>query len=356
MTKIFLFVCVFGFLTITSFGQTASCTQTLRLAQSTYEQGRLHEIPTILKTCLDNGGFTQQEKVNAYKILINSYIYLEEPELADETMLKLLNADHFFEINEAVDPAEFIALYRTFRVKPLFRFGFKVGPTATMPAMTQLFSVGSDAQGNGKFAPKINFSFGLVFEKDFDGFIKNFSIAPELVYVARAYNYSNSTFTASDENPDETIISQISNLHSQQWLDLNLLVQYKFKESSLNPYFSVGPGISYLLGSTNELSTKVEGQGTITGSAVPTEDSYKTLAYSAIFSVGSKIRLGGFYLTGDIRYQLGLRNVVDESNRSNDVVVFDYAYVPSDYRLNNLTVNLGLVIPYFNPIKQIGKK
>src|SRR5688572_13888746 len=135
MTKIFFLAAFLGFLTIASFGQ--SCTQTLRLAQSTYEQGRLHEVPTILKKCLDEGGFTDTEKVNAYKILINSYIYLEEPELADETMLKLLEADHFFKVNEAVDPAEFIALYKTFRVDPLFRIGFKVGPTATMPAISQ---------------------------------------------------------------------------------------------------------------------------------------------------------------------------------------------------------------------------
>lgn len=352
MTRILL-VAFFGLLTISSFGQTTSCTQTLRLAQSTYEQGRLHEIPAILKNCIETKGFnTTEELVTAYKILINSYIYLEEPEMADETMLKLLETDHFFEINEAVDPAEFIALYRTFRTAPLFRFGVKLGPTTTMPALSEVSSVNSDAQGNGKFSPKVSFSLGLVFEKDFFGLIKNFSIAPELVYVIRTYNYTNENFNSSDENPDVPVITQDQNLQKQQWLDLNLLGQYKFKESFLNPYFSVGPGISYILGSTNELRTKV-GENAITGPAVDTKSSYNSFAYSAIFSIGSKILLGSFYLTGDIRYQLGLNNVVNSSQRSNETVVFDYGYVPSNYRHNNLTVNLGLVIPYFNPIKQV---
>lgn len=355
MTKVFFFIAVLGFVSIASFGQTTSCTQILRLAQSTYEQGRLHEVPTILKSCLESGGFTDTEEVNAYKILINSYIYLEEPELADETMLKLLEADHFFKINEAVDPAEFIALYRTFRVDPLFRFGGKAGPTGTMPALTNVFSVNSEAEGNGKFNPQFNISGGLVFEKDFFGFIKNFSIAPELNFVMRTYNYTNELFNSKDEFPGEYAIKQDQNFHKQQWLDLNLLGQYKLGESKFNPYVSFGPGISYLLGSTNEIRTEVFGQGAITGPSIETKDSYKALAYSVIFSTGLKILVGGFYLTGDIRYQLGLSNVVS-GNRSTEDAVFDYGYVPSDYRHNNVTANIGLVIPYYNPIKLTNKK
>src|SRR5690348_11970776 len=94
--------------------QLTSCAQTLRLARSTYEQGRLHEVPELLERCLENG-FSRQEKVEAYKLLCLSYIYLEEPAKADEAMLDLLRTDHYFEINETTDPAEFVALYKTFR-------------------------------------------------------------------------------------------------------------------------------------------------------------------------------------------------------------------------------------------------
>lgn len=352
MNKIIFFVAALGLLSIKSFGQNASPAQALRLAQSTYEQGRLHEVEAILKTYIETNRFTDQELVTAYKILINSYIYLEEPELADATMLKLLQADHYFKPNEAVDPREFIALYNTFRVDPLFSVGIKLGPTATMPAITQLFSVNSSAQGNGKFGPKVNLSIGVVFEKEFKNFfIKNFSIAPEVLFVTRAYNYTNSMFNTQDQDPSIAIITQEQNFHKQNWLDLNLLAQYKFKETSFNPYFSVGPGISYLLGATNEIRTQVKGQGAVTGPAVDTKTSYNKLAYSAIFSVGSKIRIGGFYLTGDIRYQLGLNNVVNKAARSNGEALFNYGYVPSNYRQNNFTVNAGFVIPYFNPIK-----
>ena len=78
-----------------AYGQSTSCAQTLRLAQSVYDQGRLQELNGILQNCLQNG-FTKQERVEAYKLLTLSYIYQEEPEKADEAMLDLLRTDPYF--------------------------------------------------------------------------------------------------------------------------------------------------------------------------------------------------------------------------------------------------------------------
>src|SRR6187402_851971 len=103
---------------------TTSPAQTLRLARATFEQGRLHELPRLLENLQR---FSQSEKVEAYKLLTQTYIYLEEPEKADEAMLNLLRTDHYFEVSEAVDPAEFVALYKTFRTTPTYRFGAKLG-------------------------------------------------------------------------------------------------------------------------------------------------------------------------------------------------------------------------------------
>ena len=340
-----------------AFGQASTCTQTLRLVQSTYEQGRLHELEALMQGCLENG-FDDQQKVTAYKYLTLAYIYLEEPEKADATMLKLLStgqAGHFFATKEDVDPAEFVALWRKFRRDPLFRVGIKLGPTSTMPAITETYYVVSTAAGNGKFSPKVNFSFGLVFEKDFYKFLNKFSIAPEVMFVGRSTSYTNPKLSYSDQNLDNTAISLKKSIQKQRWLDLNLLAQYKLKEKAtkFNTYVSVGPGISYLINSTNELETKVEEKGSVTGSAIKTKDSYRSLAYSAIISMGSKIRVGGFYLTGDIRYQCGLNNVVNKSSRSIPEALYNYGYVPSNYRQNNVTLNVGLAIPYFSPKKLI---
>ncbi|MEQ8423852.1 MAG: hypothetical protein RIA63_04020, partial [Cyclobacteriaceae bacterium] len=122
MTKKCIVGLIFVAITSYSYAQTSTCAQTLRLARSTYEQGRFHEIPALLESCLrgGDGNFTKQESVEALRILTLSYIYQEEPEQADVAMLRLLNTDHYFEVNENVDPAEFTALYATFRTDPVF--------------------------------------------------------------------------------------------------------------------------------------------------------------------------------------------------------------------------------------------
>ena len=120
MKRLYLSAFIILLLSQGSYAQLTTCAQTLRLANSTYEQGRLHELPDLLAKCLENG-FDKQEKVQAYKLLALTYIYLEEPEKADEMMLKILQTDNYFTINKDIDPAEFIALYNTFRTKPVYR-------------------------------------------------------------------------------------------------------------------------------------------------------------------------------------------------------------------------------------------
>src|SRR5687768_15031590 len=134
MRRLYLFG-ILVFISAKSFSQTATCPQTLRLARATYEQGRLHEIEGQLKECLATG-FTKDEKAlktEGYKILCLSYIYLEEAEKADETMLNLKRTDPYFVPNPQVDPAEFVALFNTFRKEPIYRIGAKLGGNFSRP-------------------------------------------------------------------------------------------------------------------------------------------------------------------------------------------------------------------------------
>jgi hypothetical protein len=133
---------LFLFISYCSLAQTPggpTPAQTLRLARATYEQGRLHEIPSQLSEEIISQ-MSKQEKVEAYKILCLSYIYLEEPEKADEAMLNILSTDHYYEINDRVDPAEFVALYYTFRRNPIYRIGAKLGGNFSRPNVSESVS------------------------------------------------------------------------------------------------------------------------------------------------------------------------------------------------------------------------
>ena len=341
----------------TAFSQASNCTQTLRLIRTTYEQGRLHELPSIAEGCLaapSGKGFTDVEKKEAYRILTLAYIYLEEPEKADEMMQKFLETEHFYVLNSSVDPAEFIALYKKFRTTPVFRYGLKLGLNLTQPAVLQYHNIGSTAGGQGKYGLSSNFNIYLMFEKDIIN--EKFVFAPEIGYVSRSYSYNNGSLAKSDKSLDSTISNQ-QFVISQSWLDLNAIVQYKF-ENTLNrqTYVGIGPGISYLLSSSNQpttfLGTGANGY-TVTGPSIDDKKSYNSLVYSLAIVAGTKIRFGGLYGNLDVRYQIGLSNVVNKSSRTNAELGFDYQGQYNDYRMSNIMFNVGVLIPNFQPKKLI---
>lgn len=341
-----------------AFSQARNCTQVLRLIRTTYEQGRLHELPALAEGCLKGEGaqgFSKEERKEAYRYLTLSYIYLEEPEKADDMMVQLLNTDHFYEPNKEVDPAEFIALYNKFRHDPLYRIGLKFGMNLTQPVVTNYYNVGSAGAGQGGYSMSPSFQVYGVFEKDF--FRKKpwnrLVLAAELGYFTRGYTYTNDQLATADEDPSKAISNQEFQF-SQQYLDLNVIGQFKFKNTiNLQTYLGGGPGISYLLGSSNQATTLLGNGFTVTGSAVEDTDSYTKLLYSLNLVAGIKYKFGEVYLTAEARYQMGFTNVVNNETRTNDEVAFDYQGRYNDYRFNNMTLSIGIIYPHFKPLKLI---
>jgi hypothetical protein len=346
--------------------QDASCTQILRSIRQIYTEGRLQEIPTTLdrSECFTrtegNGGFSQQERVEAYKTLTLAYIYLEEPEKADEAMLNLLSTDHFFQTDENLDPAEFISLYKKFRTWPIFRVGGGLGIVGTIPQVIDENYVLGNANGEGKYGIKPGFTLALTFELDLfrkspSKFLQRLVLNPDLAYTGRGLNYDNSRNFISDEGDP---VSQTTGAISQKWLDLNVIVHYRLSENHpLDPYVGLGGGVNYLLSATTQgLQTSRTGQsaGVVQGPDFDIQELYNPINASVVLAAGAKYRIGAIYLTGDLQYQYGLLNVVDPSQRySIPELVYDYGFVLDNMKQHTILFRIGVTYPYFNPIKLI---
>lgn len=358
MKRLYLLAACWVFAVTPSFSQASNCTQVLRLVRTMYEQGRLHEVPGLAAGCLKgqgNQGFSREERKEAYRYLTLSYIYLEEPEKADEMMVQLMNTDHFYEPNKEVDPAEFIALYNKFRHDPVYRIGIKAGLNLTQPVVTNYYNVGSTGAGNGGYSMSPNLAVYAVFEKDFFRTPpwNRLVLAAELGYISRGYTYSNDKLATADENPTSPISSQEFQI-GQNYLDLNLMGQFKFKNTvNMQTYLGAGPGFSYLLGSSNQASTVLGNGFTVTGSAVDDTESYKKLLFSVNLVGGIKYRFGELYLTAEARYQMGFTNVINPGSRTNPEIAYDYQGRYNDYKINNMTITIGILYPHFKPLKLI---
>ena len=367
MKKLYLLALLSACLVV-SYGQVQNNQQTgaqiLRSARSIYDQGRLHELPTLLEDALKiEGKFNDNEKVDAYKILILTYIYIEEPEKADETMIKLLQTNQFFSLSPA-DPVEFKNLYRKFRTDPLFRVGVKGGVNQTYAQTLKNYYISAESAGKGEYTPGLGFQGALVFEKDLKEKFKKFVLAPELAFVIQSFVYqNNTTYTVDFEQKNAQLNPTIT--HTR--LQLNPIVQYKLvkmgenyddKNKRLVPLVFAGPSVSYLLSSSFSGQTVLESKESSVTGTVDNTDSYQALTLGIIAGGGARFKIGGIYLVGDVRFQYGLFNAVNTGNRNkktpaNEDLRYNYQYIDNDFKLSTVSANLGLVIPVFKPIKLI---
>jgi hypothetical protein len=344
----------------TAFAQTgATPAQTLRLARATYEQGRLHEIPTQLNDGVISA-MTKQEKVEAYKILCLSYIYLEEPEKADEAMLNILISDPYFEINDAVDPAEFVALYKTFRTLPIFRIGAKLGVDATRPNVIES-TTASDLTSNSEFSSLIGINFGLLADMPIN---ERLSLHAELLYSQKKFG---ATLVTERINPDSLVDLNLQNtteaIESQTWLSLPLAVQYKpfgkksgFNEK-FNPYVSLGVTIDYLLAAKITGEQIRDDQTSIQEKSFELEPSRNPINLSIMAAIGIKFRIGGGYVVSEVRYLYGLTNISSkESAFKNQDLPFELNYADPVFKLSSLGISAGYIQNIFNPKKLKHKK
>lgn len=345
--KKLLVLALFSFFAYQSIAQSTSCAQTLRLARSTYEQGRLHELEGILAGCLKEG-FTTEEKVEAYKLLTQAYIYLEEPKKADEAMLRVLESDHFFQINPEIDPAEFVALYKTFRTDPVYSLGLRGGLSLTFPSVSTDYYIASESKGTGKYAMGIAFQAGLFFEKKI---MKKILISPEVMLASRRFSESSLLF-ANDSTTQTG--GKIQSIYKQLWLDVNGIVQYEVKRNKTNTfiaYVGFGPGVSLSLSQKNQLTSTGLSNSTVSGPDIDVKSSFKTVFYSVVATGGIKYRIGSIYVLAELRYQQGLTNAVKPSSRTNLEASLDYSAQYNNFKLGTLTGSIGVSYPVFKPIK-----
>lgn len=319
----------------------STCAQTLRLAQSIYEQGRLHELPNLLEHCLRDG-FTDEEKVSAYKLLTLAHIYLEEPVKAEQMMLALLRTDTEFKVNDAVDPAEFVALYKTFRTYPVYRIGGKLGGTASSPSIVSADYIDD---GTNTYAYNFGFSGNIAAEIPLGVRAKNFTLNPEVAFQILSFNGSNAGADA---------VKKTDATETQSWISVPVSMQYTLREKGITAlYVAGGFSADYLLSASNKIfSSRGDDVSTVSENTYSVSEQRNTFNAGAILSTGYKRKTGKGYLVLEVRYKMGLLPMLTKADTyENSTLVWNYHYVDGIFKLNTLSLSVGYVLNRYNPRK-----
>jgi hypothetical protein len=316
------------------------CTQTLNKAQKSYEAGRLSEIPGMLQPCLEKG-FERAEKLQALHLMVLAYLFLDQDQNAEATLLRLLKEDPEYKVNEALDPAEFVNLYNRYRTVPIINVGFRAGLNGTYIFPLVPYEVDNRTSTKSKYQSSIGFQFGI----NTDILIKkNFQLAADLLFTGKKYQYTNVLLDYSKLTFKET----------QNWLELPIQLKYTFGKQKLRPYVQAGGSVGLLLTSSASVSRvdNISQSNLAVGPDINTKSLRTSINYAALVGGGLRYKIGYGYAVLDVRYAIGLKNATKISNRySNTDLVYNYGYISDNFLINNLMVSLGYYKSIYKPKK-----
>jgi hypothetical protein len=320
-----------------------NCPQTLRLATSTYDQGRLHEVEELLKGCL-NEGFTDQEKEAAYKLLALTDLYLEEPEKADEAMLNLLKTNPYFETSSSSDPAEFIALYKTFRTRPIYRVGVNLGVNASAPNVVSYSP--SVENSNANYNYKISFQFGATGDVPIT----------DKITINAGVGYQLKSFELISTHVIDGKKNILTMQESQALISIPITGQYQLVTGRYNPYVAAGIAADFMLSSEASAERLREEQSSVEPKTFDLLPQRNRFNLNAVIAGGAKVRVGGGYMIGEARYSYGITKVNSIASTYLDYdVIMTYGVPDVVFKVSSLSVTLSYVQNIFKPKKKTRK-
>ena len=326
------------------------CVQNIEIAQQRYDEGRIQDIQALLNDCLEGGTYTKAEQSQVLRLLTLSYIFLEDEEKAEATMLRLIQENHEFQVNAAIDPTEFINLHEQFQYKPVFNIGIKYIFNFAQPIVTDLNSSFNLSETRPEYSTDFSFvGFGASFEWEF---YENLVLYPEIHYK----NMSVTNTIKNDGVLETTDYMTAINSEDQTWFSLPVSVKYNFEFPSipkLGAYVNLGGSLDYLLKSnrTSDGTTLALKNAPVVGfNTISTQDKNR-LNYGIIAGGGVTFKASEGFISLEVRYLHSLTKLVNSDNVLNptDPAQLNTGVQDDIYRLNHIAISLGYTLNVYIP-------
>jgi hypothetical protein len=316
-----------------------TCADQLKVAQRSFDDGLLDDIPQLLAGCMKDG-FTREEKTNAYKLLIQTYLFSENTEKADEVMMKFLSDFPSYAI-ATNDPKEFINLYGTYRTKPIFKIEAKGGITFCMPSPVQFYGTGDISKKKPTYKSKVGYNFELNY---INTLYKNFDYSIGVAFTLTNLSYSN--------NPNT--YSTVTGLFNNMYLGLPVAVRYNFNFKGVNLFAKAGFETVYLMKSSVDL-TRTDNIVTRQEPFKGTEDllaSHRKIDIRPLFALGASFKVGRNWLNLSAGFKFStMIQTNPKKYYSNNLLMEKYFFAEDDLLLNQSYLSVSIIRPIYKPKK-----
>jgi hypothetical protein len=328
------------------------CETILNKATDEFNAGHFYGLSAVLKPCIDNKGFSKEQLVRAYQLLTQTYLILDDPMGAEQSYLELLGANPEYISNPSRDPIDVVYLSKKFTATPIFSWYSEVGANITSPYVIRDHKVFEGSHQQYKLRP--GFTIG-------GGFIWNIN---NKLTVEAGGNIITSSFEYLEDKIN--IYDNLTMTESQFSVGIPVSLKYTFVRSHISPYVYTGVSANLRL-SVNQnyvfqnITPSQDGNTPIIQS---TERDLKInfrrdfLNRSVHIGAGAKLKYKLKYFFADVRYSFGLNNVVvndylirKEGEKDSDLAAFTVGYIDDYFRLNQFTLTIGYINPWYKPRK-----
>lgn len=331
--------------------EKSDCEASLSVAAAEFSAGRFYSLPSILKNCLQRG-FTKEQKIRAYILLCQVYLINDNPDEAEASYLKLLDADPEYIAKPETDPIDVVYLSKKFTTRPVFTPHVKFGiNTSFVSIIHEGETSGFPDSIKSSYSLKPSWSFGAGVDWNISDRIR---LGVDASLSNRRFQKRESGYFGKDRN--DQLIRML-------WLDVPIFLKYQSYTGKVRPYGYAGYGVHVSISAVGQYASyNIDG-----GSQAPTEGPDVNLSskqnrinHSIVFGGGVRYKVGKNFLLADLRFQFGLTNVTKQSSILADAKdPFDanswlYNIVVDQYRMNSVTLSFGYVFPFYSPRKRGG--
>ncbi len=314
-----------------------NCTEQLRQAERRYDEGLLEVIPEMINSCIVSG-FTREEKINAYKLLIQTYLFSDKIINADETMYEFLREFPEYSITD-VDPKEFVNLYHTYQTDPVMKIEPYLGANYSMPFILENFGVSDLNHNVPQYSSNFGFNAGVnltdrIFDK-IDG-----SIGLSLHYSRVGYFSQLFDFT------------HLNGTYTDFYIGLPVSMRYNIRLRNIDMFARSGVEALYLINSGNSLTRGFTGGGDNIVETVNLTDYRKRFDIRPFIGFGIAPALGNLRLMFDTGFRFGTIVPVDNDLRySNDELFEKFYFIEDKWIFNHFYFNVTWVHSIYKPVK-----
>ena len=330
-----------------AYSQTDSCASVLSKAGKLYEEGKIDEIPALLAPCMAEG-FTRNQKIEAYKLIILVYLFDDDQVNAENTMVEFLKKYPEYEIMPN-DPVEFVYLFNSYRTTSIFSLNMSFGTNLASPRIIEPFSTAD--MTNTKISHSIGAGFvvNLGISRDI---AKKLTLNLDLVYSTSQYKFKESgNFIVNGVNINSANLSFAERLEK---IDIPLTAVYDIRAHNLYYFLRSGIGYSRILKANGIPNRQFDiNSQPVGGGAIDITGQRIRNSIFLVMGGGLKYKVPRGYLVLDARLNIGVMNIVNSPNRDNTPEIWArYQYIDSDFALNTLYITFGYHFSFYQPKKQ----